>query len=113
MKEKKCPACEGGNLVKVDDILSNIGGYIFVEKGERCAKCGEEFIDEHDSQKTIMIARHLGVWPEPLKLQRHLSRSGNSLVLRIPADVERQLKLRPGERVEISRVGNKIVIETE
>lgn len=109
--EKKCPACGEGKLVQVDNILSEIGGYIFVERGEKCSSCSEEFINERDSQKTIEAARQLGVWPEPMKLYRTLSKSGGTLVLRIPADLERQMKLREGEEVAITKVGNKVVLE--
>lgn len=62
MKKKICPRCEEGELIKVDDIISEIGGYIFVEKGERCNKCDEEFPFEHETQRTIEIARKLEVW---------------------------------------------------
>jgi len=36
-----------------------------------------------------------------LKLTRTLSYSGRSLVLRIPKDVEKTLKLKPGQKVQI------------
>ena len=68
MKVKKCPVCEKGSLVTVEDILSEIEGYIFVEKGERCTHCGEEFIPEDEGERMIKIARKLKLWGEPLKL---------------------------------------------
>ncbi len=113
MKRKICPVCEKGNLLEADNIVSEIGGYIFIESGERCSNCGEEFINEKDSQRTIELARKLGVWPEPLKLYRTLSKSGGTLVLRIPTDLERQMKLHTGEEVIITKIGNKILIETK
>jgi len=97
----------------VDNIVSEIDGYVFIEKGQRCSDCGEEFIAEKDAQRTIEVAKKLGIWPQPLKLHRSLSKSGRGLVLRIPADLEKDLKLKPGEAVSISKVGNKIVIEPE
>jgi hypothetical protein len=108
-----CPACEKGTLEDVDNIVSEIGGHVFVEKGQRCTECSEEFIAEKDAQRTIEVARKLGIWPQPLKLHRSLSKSGRGFVLRIPADIEKDLKLKPGEAVSISKVGNKIVIEPE
>lgn len=110
---KICPKCEKGNLIEADNIISEIESYVFVEKGLRCTSCGEEFIDEKESQRTIEIARKLGIWPEPLKLHRSLSKSGRGLILRIPADLEKDLNLKPGETIAISKVGNKIVIEPE
>ena len=108
---KTCPNCEKGNLERVEDIVLEISGYIFIVKGDRCTSCNEEFIDEKETQKTIQIARKLGVWPEPLKLYRTLSKSGGGLVFRIPNDLERQLKLKEGKEITISKIGNKIVIE--
>ena len=110
---KNCPICENGNLKKVEDIILEIEGYIFVVKGDRCNKCKEEFPLEKETQKTIDIARKLGVWPEPLKLQRHLSKSGGGLILRIPSDMEKQMKLNENTSIEIAKIGNKIVIEPE
>ena len=110
---KKCLICNNGELIKVEDIALEIEGYIFVVKGERCTECNEEFPYEEETQKTIITAKKLGVWPEPLKLYRHLSKSGGGLVLRIPADIEKQLKLSDDTEIEISKVGNKIIIETE
>ena len=112
MKLKTCPMCEKGKLVEVEDILSEIDGYIFVEKGERCTHCGEEFIAEDEGERMIKIARKLKLWGEPLKLYRKLSRSARGIVLRIPADLEKNLKITGDEEVTISKVGkNKILIE--
>ena len=46
--KKICPVCSKGELIAVDDILSGIEGYVFVEKGERCTACAEEFIGEKE-----------------------------------------------------------------
>lgn len=110
---KRCLICEKGELIKVDDIILEIEGYIFVAKGERCTHCHEEILAEREAQKFIDVARKLGVWPEPMKLYRHLTRSSGGLVLRIPADLEKQLKLNEKKEIAISKVGNKIVIEAE
>ena len=110
---KKCPICEKGKMEIVEDIVIEIEGYVFVVKGERCSKCKEEFPFEEETQRTISIARKLGVWPEPLKLYRQLSKSGGGLVFRIPADLEKQLKLDDKTEIGITKVGNKIVIEPE
>ncbi len=59
----------------------------------------------------IRVARRLGIWGEPLKLRRKLSRSGRGTVLRIPADIERSLHLKGDEEVLVSKAGKKIIIE--
>ena len=110
---KKCQICNKGLLEKAEDIILEIEGYVFVVRGERCNKCNEEFPYEDETQRTITIARKLGVWPEPLKLYRHLSKSGGGLIFRIPSDLEKQLKLDENIEIAISKVGNKIVIEPE
>ena len=112
MKKKRCPVCEKGNLVPVEDILSEIDGYIFVEKGDRCSHCGEEFIPEEEGERMIKITRRLKLWGEPLKLYRKLSHSARGIVLRIPTDLEKNLGIQGDEQVAISKVGkNKILIE--
>ena len=107
-----CPACNGGVLVPADDIISLIDGHVFVERGARCTLCGEEFVPEGEGQRTIEIALRLGLWGPPLKLYRKLTRSGRGIVLRIPADLERNMGLSGDEEVAISKVGNgRILVE--
>jgi len=110
---RKCQICGKGDLNKVEDIVLEIEGYVFIVKGERCINCNEEFPYEEETQKTIAIARKLGVWPEPLKLYRHLSKSGGGLIFRVPSDIEKQLKLDENVEITITKVGNKIIIEPE
>lgn len=112
MKEKICPKCEKGILFPAEDIVSEVEGFVFVEKGERCDNCGEEFISEEEGQRTIRVAKKLGIWGEPLKLFRKLSKSARGTVLRIPSDIEKNFGLTGNEKVAISRVGKrKIMIE--
>ena len=84
-----------------------------MERGKRCDACGEEFPCEEEAQRTIEGARKLGVWPEPLTLHRKLSKSGRSLVLRIPSDLEKQMHLDERTTVAIAKAGNRIVVEIE
>ena len=108
---RRCPVCGRGQFVPADDIVSEIDGYTFVERGRRCTMCGEEFIPEDESQRMIKVARRLGLWGEPLKLRRKLSRSGRGTVLRIPSDIERSLGIKGDEEVMISKAGRKIIVE--
>ena len=110
----KCPVCGKGELRAVDDILSEIEGLTFVERGHRCTVCGEEFIDEGDSNRTIKVARRLGIWGEPLRLRRKLSQSGRGVVLRIPEDMRQSMGLKGTESVSLSKIGSKkILVEVE
>lgn len=107
---KRCPSCKGEMNV-VEDILSEIEGYVFIEKGLRCVKCGEEFIGEKEGQKMIEAARKLGLWGEPLKLYRKLSKSARGTVIRLPSDIERALGIKGDEEISISKVGRRICID--
>ncbi len=114
MKNKSCPVCEKGSLIEVDDIVSEVEGHFFVQKGKRCSSCGEEFINEKEGQKMIEIARKLGIWGEPLKLHRKLSKSARGTVLRIPTDIEKNMHLKGEEKILISKIGkDKLLIEVE
>ena len=109
-----CPICGKGKLVTVDDILSGIEGLTFVERGHRCTTCGEEFIDESDSDRTVKVARRLGIWGEPLKLHRKLSASGRGIVLRIPEDLRKSMGLKGSETVSLAKVGkSRVLLEIE
>ena len=65
---KKCLVCENGEMLKVEDIILELDGYVFILKGERCSNCNEEFPYQEETQRAINAARKLGIWPEPLKL---------------------------------------------
>src|SRR3989344_9579998 len=109
---RKCPICEKGNFEKVEDIALDVEGYIFILNGNRCSECKEEFPYEEETQKAITIARKLGIWSEPLKLHRRFSKSAGGLVFRVPSDLEKQMNLSDKTEIAISKMGNKIVIET-
>lgn len=110
---KTCRICEKGNIEKVENIVMEIDGYVFVVNGERCTLCYEEIPYESETRRVIESAKKVGVWPEPLKLYRRLSKSGRGLVLRIPNDIEKQLSLTEKDEIAITKIGNKIVIEAQ
>lgn len=112
-KQKICPACDKGALVSVDDILSEIEGYVFIEKGERCTHCGEEFVNEKEGQNMIRAARKLGLWGEPAKFYRKLSKSSRGITLRLPIDLQRSLHLAGNEEVALTKVGKRICIDIQ
>lgn len=108
----KCPNCQTGKLQEVEDIINEVDSYIFVVKGMRCSSCSEEVIDEKEGQRMITIAKRLGVWGEPLKLHRKLSKSARGTVLRIPTDIENNMHLKGTEEVAISKIGeHRLLIE--
>ena len=97
MRKEICPACGSGELMGVSDIVSEIEGHFFIEHGEQCTGCGEEFLSEKEGQRMIEIAWRLGLWGEPLKLHRKLSKSARGTILRIPVDIEKNMHLTGNE----------------
>ena len=107
---KKCAECKRNTLVDVDDIVNELDGNYIIAKGKRCTYCGEEYLDEFETQRMILLAKRLGIWGEPLKLHRKISRSARGMVLRIPSDIEKELHLKGNEDVRISKVGPKKIL---
>ena len=60
-----CPAYGKEHLVRVNDILSDFDGYVFVERGERCDACGEEFPYEERSGGPLKGLGSLEFGPSP------------------------------------------------
>lgn len=89
----------------MDDIVSEIEGLAFVERGHRCSARGEEFVDGGDSNRTIRVARRLGIRGSPLKLKRKLSHSGRGIVLRIREDLRQTMGLKGAEAAALPKVG--------
>ena len=52
---RKCPSCEKGNIIEVEDIILDIVRYTSILKGYRCIKCKEEFPYQDETQKFITI----------------------------------------------------------
>ena len=61
---RRCPVCEKGTFVKVEDIMFELEGYVFILRGERCDLCKEEFPFEEETERAIHAAQKLGIWPE-------------------------------------------------
>ncbi len=79
MMKKKCPLCED-QMVWADDIVSEIDGYTFIEKGYRCLSCGEEFIPEAEGDKMIKMARKMDLWGKPSKvIKKNIPKSKRQL----------------------------------
>ena len=97
-------------MIPVDDIINDLDGYLILVKGLRCGSCGEEIMEESEASRLIHLARKLGIWGQPLKLYRKLSKSAGGTVLRIPSDIEHNMKLKGNEEVAISKVGNKKIL---
>lgn len=109
--EMQCPSCEKGKLTQASDIVSELDGHFFIQGGSRCSSCGEEFVSEKEGQKMIQAARKLGLWGEPLKLSRKLSKTKRGIIVRIPKDLENAMRLKGSEKISLSRAGRRIYID--
>lgn len=112
-----CIWCKGKLRDGETDIEVNIAGEVVIFPGIKCkicSECGEKYYDaDSEQQKHIdEITHRLHTHYKGLHLRRKLSRSGGTLLLRIPRDVEREYGLNENIEVEISAYDKKkIVVE--
>lgn len=78
--------------------------------GEICDRCGETYIAREAFERVEARAKELGLWGLAKKVA--VAKSGNSLVVRIPAELARFLNLKGGEEVLVRPEGREqIVVE--
>lgn len=68
--------------------------------GEVCDNCGETFLSSKSMDQLETRAKELGLWGLASKVK--VVRSGNSLVVRIPAPLARYLKIKGGQEVLVA-----------
>lgn len=107
----RCPVCQEADL-KPARVRERLFGVELGEfDGEECPACGETFLDEEAMAAIERKAREAGVWGLGKTLK--VARSGNSLVIRIPADMARYLHLEAGTEVYVHPEGDdRLVMET-
>ncbi|MFQ6013521.1 MAG: YgiT-type zinc finger protein [Thermoplasmata archaeon] len=92
---KKCPVCGKGDLVRGEVDEEMFGVSLGTYPAEVCTECGESFVDGEAMDAIEAKAKELGLWGLAKKVT--VRKSGNSLVVSIPADLARFLHLRGGE----------------
>ncbi len=92
---KKCPVCGKGDLVSGEVKEEMFGVSLGTYPAEVCTECGETFVDGETMDAIEAKAKELGLWGLAKKVT--VRKSGNSLVVSIPADLARFLHLRGGE----------------
>ena len=105
-----CPSCGKAKLhrgkVREEMFGIDLGEY----PAEICDSCGESFVDQDAMKEIEARAKKMGLWGLAKKVS--IAKSGNSLVVRIPAELARFLKLRGGEDALVRPEGReKIVVE--
>ena len=106
----ECPACGEGKLrrgkVREETFGVDLGEY----PAEICDSCGESFVNRDAMRKIEARAKEMGLWGLAKKVS--IAKSGNSLVVRIPAELARFLRLKGGEDALVRPEGReKIVVE--
>lgn len=108
----KCPSCGKGTLRETDVEESMFGVSLGTFHGEVCGSCKETFLDETAMDELEVRARKAGVWGLGKKLK--VVRSGNSLVIRIPAELADHMHLKAGTEVYVHpEGGDRIVVDVE
>lgn len=106
---KKCPIC-GGNLKKGEVEEEMFGVVLGKFPAEVCDRCGESFVDEDAMRKIEEKAKEAGIWGLAKKVK--VVKSGNSLAVRIPAELARFLGIKSNTEVLLYPDGKrKLVFE--
>ena len=114
MKEKILPyKCNcGGTLKKSHTQVEFFGIDFGVRECEVCAKCGSEFLDDEileDIEQEVKKKKLFG-----LEKQAQITKSGNSLVVRIPPEITKFSNIHYKDHVRMYPVArNKIEIEMQ
>ena len=106
----KCPVCNKGNLKKGKVKENMFGVYLGEFPAEICKKCGESFTDEKTTRGIEEAAKKKGLWG--LGKKTKITKTGNSLAVRIPKEIVDFLKLEEGKEAYIHPDKNRIIIET-
>ena len=106
----KCPICEKGVLKKAKVEEEMFGVSLGQYDADVCGKCGESFMGEAEMERMEAKAKELSVWGLGKKIK--VVKSGNSLSVRIPAQIADYLDLVEGKNVFLYPDGkNRIVVE--
>ena len=104
-----CPICGKGLLNKGKIKEYMFGVYLGEFPAEICSKCNESFTDAETTREIGEIARKKGIWDMGKKTK--ITKTGNSLAIRIPKKIADFLKLKEGKEAYLHPEGNKLVIE--
>ena len=110
-KKTKCPVCEKGILKPVKEKHVLFGVDLGTYPGEKCTFCSEVFTDSSMIKEIEEIAKKKGIWG--LSATTKITKTGNSLAVRIPKKIADFLKLKDGEEAYIHPEENKLIIETK
>lgn len=105
----KCPICEEGTLKNNRIKEYMFGVYLGEFPAEVCTKCGESFTDSDTTKKIEEAAKKKGIWG--LGATTKITKTGNSLAVRIPKKIAEYLKLVDGKEAYVHPEDHKLIIE--
>ena len=106
----QCPICSGElKRKKIHELMFGVDLGEF--PADICAKCGESFTDEATTMRIEEAAKRKGIWG--LGRKTKVTKTGNSIAVRIPKEIAEYLDLVPGKEAYIHPDGKKLVIEGE
>ena len=105
----KCMIFEKGKLEKSKVKEYMFGVYLGKFKAEVCNKCGESFTDSITTKKIEDAAKNKGLWG--LSAITKITKTGNSLAIRIPKKVAEYLKFKNGKEAYLYPDEKKLIIE--
>ena len=105
----RCPICEEGELKKGKIKENMFGVYLCEFPAEICTKCNESFTDSETTKQIGESAKNKGIWG--LGKKTKITKTGNSLAVRIPKQLADYLNLKNGEEAFVHPEGKTLIIE--
>lgn len=107
----KCPVCNDGVLKKGIIKEYMFGIYLGEFPADVCTKCKESFTDSDTTKKIETSAKKKGLWG--LGSITKITKTGNSLAVRIPKKIADYLNLKNGNKAYVHPENDKLIIESE
>ena len=107
----KCPVCNTGLLKKGVITEYMFGVYLGEFPADICSKCGESFTYSDAARRIEEAAKKKGIWG--LSAFTKITKTGNSLAVRIPKKIADYLNLKDGDEAHIHPENCKLVIDTK
>lgn len=106
----ECPVCKKGRLRRKRAHEEMFGVDLGEFDATVCDSCGETLLSSEAMDELEVRAKKLGVWGLATKVK--VVKSGNSLVIRVPAALARYLKIELGQEVLLTpERDNRLVVE--
>lgn len=107
----RCPVCGKGELKRGKIKESMFGVYLGEFPAQICSECCESFTDSDTMHQIEVKAKEKGIWG--LGKRTKITRTGNSLAVRIPQEIANFLGLKESEEVFIHPEEKKLVVEAK